>query len=106
MKFSCYYHYVILLDIATVCCDILCDRMIPHALYVHSQPSCSVIYVYINAQMVIIMLNEILAGLLMIITEYLMILLILMKLVVVNSLHRDYMEMNRVEMVILPCTVM
>ena len=27
----------------------------------------------------------------MIITEYLMILLILMKLIVVNSLHRDYM---------------
>ena len=46
--------------------------------------------VYINAQMVIIMLNEIL-GLLMIITEYLMILLTLMKLTVVNSLHRDYM---------------
>ena len=36
--------------------------------------------VYINAQMVFIMLNEILLGLLMSITEYLMILLILMKL--------------------------
>ena len=47
--------------------------------------------VYINAQMVIIMLNEIILGLVMIITEYLMILLILMKLIVVNSLHRDYM---------------
>ena len=80
--------------------------MIPHALYVHSQPSCSIIYVYINAQMVIIMLNEIFLGLLMIITEYFMILLILMILIFVNSLHRDYMEMNGVEMVILPCTVM
>ena len=50
--------------------------------------------VYINAQMVIIMFNEILLGLLMIITEYLMILLILMKLIVVNSLHRDYMVLN------------
>ena len=46
--------------------------------------------VYINAQMVIIMLNEILLGLLMIITEYLIILLILIKLIVVNSLHRDF----------------
>ena len=62
--------------------------------------------VYINAQMVIIMLNEILLGLLMIITEYLMILLMLMKHIVVNSLHRDYMEMNGVQMVILPCTMM
>ena len=48
--------------------------------------------VYINAQMVCIMLNEILLGLLrllMIITEYLMILLILMKLIVLHSFHRD-----------------
>ena len=44
--------------------------MIPHMLYVHSQPSCGVIYVYINAQMVIIMLNEIFLGLLMIITDF------------------------------------
>ena len=42
----------------------------------------------------------------MIITESIMILLILLKLIVVNSLHRDYMEMNGVEMVILPCAVM
>ena len=62
--------------------------------------------VYINAQMVIIMLNEIFLGLLMIITDYIMILLILMILIDVNSLQRDYMEMNGVEMVILPCTVM
>ena len=62
--------------------------------------------VYINAQMVIIMLNDELLGLLMIIIEYLMILLILMKLIVVNSLHRDYLEMIGVHMVILPCTVM
>ena len=39
--------------------------------------------------MVIIMLNEIFMGLLMIITEYVMILLKLMILIVVNSLHRD-----------------
>ena len=45
--------------------------------------------VYINAQMVIIMLNDILLGLLMIIIEYLMILLILMKLIFLNFLHRD-----------------
>ena len=38
-----------------------------------------------------------------IINEYLMILLILMILIIVNSLHRDYMEMNGDEMVILPC---
>ena len=67
IKFSCHYHYVILRDIATVHCDILCNRMIPHVLYVHSQPSCSIIYVYINAQMVIIMFNAIFLGLLMII---------------------------------------
>ena len=46
--------------------------------------------VCINAQMVFIMLNEILLGLLMIITEYLMILLVLMQLIIVNSLHRDF----------------
>ena len=59
IKFSCHYHYVILLDIATVHCVTLCDRMIPHMLYIHSQPSCSDIYVYINAQIVIIMINAI-----------------------------------------------
>ena len=49
------------------------------------------IYIYIyNAQMVIIMLNEIFLGLLIIVIEYLMILLTLMKLIVVNSLHRDF----------------
>ena len=42
--------------------------------------------VYINAQMVIIMFNDDLLGLLMIIIEYLM---ILMKLIFLNSLHRD-----------------
>ena len=45
--------------------------------------------VYINAQMVIIILNDKLSGLLMIITDYLMILLILIKLIFLNSLHRD-----------------
>ena len=34
-----------------------------------------------------------------------MILLILMILIVVNSLHRDYMEMKGNVMVILPCDV-
>ena len=56
--------------------------------------------------MVIIMLNDELLGLLMIITEYLMILLILMKLIVVISLQREYLEMNGVHMVVLPCAVM
>ena len=56
--------------------------------------------------MVIITLNDKLLGLLMIITEYLMILLILMILIVVNSLHREYLEMNGVHMVVLPCAVM
>ena len=65
IKFSCHYHYVVLPDIATVHCVILCDRMIPHMFNVHSQPSCSVIYVYINAQIVIIMFNAIFLGLLM-----------------------------------------
>ena len=46
-----------LLDIAMVCCDILCDTMIPYIFNVHSQPSCNVIYVYINAHMVIMMSN-------------------------------------------------
>ena len=62
--------------------------------------------VYINAQMVIIMFNDKILGLLMIIIEYLMILLILMKLTVANSLHREYLEMNGVHMVVLPCGVM
>ena len=39
--------------------------------------------------MAFIVPNEILLGLIMNITEYLMILLILMKLVALNSLHRD-----------------
>ena len=52
---------------ATVCCDILCDILICDMLYVNSQPSCNVIYVYINAQMVIIMFNAIFLGLLSII---------------------------------------
>ena len=61
---------------------------------------------YINAQMVIIMLNDELLGLSIIITEYLMILLILMKLIVVHSLHREYLEINGVHMVVLSCAVM
>ena len=59
-----------------------------HCMFIANLPVVSY-DAYINAQMVIIMLNEILLGLLMIITEYLMILLILMKLVALNSLHRD-----------------
>ena len=38
---------------------ILCNRMIPHMFNVHSQPSCSVIDIYINAHMIIIMINAI-----------------------------------------------
>ena len=59
-----------------------------HCMFIANLPVVSY-DVYINAQMVFIMLNEILLELLMIITEYLMILLILMKLIVLNSLHRD-----------------
>ena len=59
-----------------------------HCMFIANLPVV-LYYVYINAQMVFIMHKEILLGLLMIITEYLMILLILMKLIVVNSLHRD-----------------
>ena len=76
-----------------------------HCMFIANLPVVSY-DVYINAQMVIIMRNEIFLGLLMTITEYFMILLILMILIVVNSLHRDYMVMNGVEMVILPCAVM
>ena len=76
-----------------------------HCMFIANLPVVSY-DVYINAQMVMIMLNEIFLGLLMIVTEYLMILLILMMLIVVNSLHRDYVEMNGVEMVIVLCAVM
>ena len=69
MKFRCHYHYVILLYIDTACYVIFCDRVIPHALYVHSQLQVVSYDVYINAQMVIIMINDELLGLLMIIIE-------------------------------------
>ena len=59
-----------------------------HCMFIANLPVVSY-DVYINAQMVFKVLKEILLGLLMIITEYLMILLILMKLIVLNSLHRD-----------------
>ena len=59
-----------------------------HCMFIANPPVVSY-DVYINAQMVFIMHNEILLGLLMIITEYLKILLILMKLIFLNSLHRD-----------------
>ena len=39
MQYNCHYHLVTFLVIATVCYDILFDRMIPHALNVDSQPS-------------------------------------------------------------------
>ena len=39
----------------------------------------------------------------MIKTEYLMILLKLMILIIVSSLHRDYIELYGDELVILPC---
>ena len=76
-----------------------------HCMFIANIPVVSY-DVYINAQMVILMLNDKLLGLLMINTEYLMILLILMKLIFVNSLHREYLEMNGVHVVILPCAVM
>ena len=57
---------VIFLVIATVRYDILFDRMIPHALYVDSQPLISVTFdVFINADMIIIMNNDNLMDLLM-----------------------------------------
>ena len=64
IKFSCHYHYVILLDVATVHCDILCNRMIYYMLCINRQPSSNVIDVYINAQMIILMINAIFLGLL------------------------------------------
>ena len=89
-----------MLDIATVHCVILRDRMIPHAfMFIANLPVVSY-DVYINAQMVIIMLNEIFLGLLMIINEYFMILLIIMILIVVNSLHRECYMLYGDEMVI------
>ena len=39
MQYSCHYHLVIFLVIATVCYDILFDRMKPHVLNVDTQPS-------------------------------------------------------------------
>ena len=48
---------VIYLVIATVCYDILFDRMIPHALYVDSQPYIVRCDIYINAVMDFIMHN-------------------------------------------------
>ena len=39
MKYSCHYHLVIFLVIATVHYDNFFDRVKPHALYVDSQPS-------------------------------------------------------------------
>ena len=49
-----------------MCYDILFDRMIPHALYVDSQPLVYVKDVYINVDMIIIMNNADLLNLLMI----------------------------------------
>ena len=66
IKFSSHYH-VILPVIATVHCDILCDILIYDMLLINSQPSCNVINVYINAQMIIIMINAIFLVLLSII---------------------------------------
>ena len=76
-----------------------------HCMYIANLPAvlCDG---YINAQMFFIMLNEILLGSLMIIIEYLMIILILMKLIV---LHIDYYMLYGEEWRwngYLPCTVM
>ena len=65
--------------------------------------------VYINSQMVFIMFNDKLMGLLMIIIEYLMIFLISMKLIVLNSLHWDCYMLYGDEwrwIGYLPCAVM
>ena len=43
MQYNSHYHLVIFVVIATVHYDILFDRMIPHALYVDSQPSYCVV---------------------------------------------------------------
>ena len=59
-------------------CDFLCDGMIYYMLCINSQPSCHVINFYINAQMIIIMINAIYLGLLSIM------------LIVITSLHRKF----------------
>ena len=65
-----------------MCCDILCDGMIYYMLCINNQPLCHVINVYINAQMIILMINininAIFLGLLSIM------------LIVITSLHRQF----------------
>ena len=81
IKFSCHYH-VILLFIATVRSDILCNGMIYYMFCINSQLLCHVINVYINSQMTILIINvninAIFLGLLSIM------------LVVITSLHREF----------------
>ena len=67
MKYSCHYHLVILLVIATVHYVILCDRVVPHACMLIANLHIVSNDVYINAYMVIIMDNNDLLRLLMII---------------------------------------
>ena len=82
IKFSSHYHYVILLVIATVHCDILCNRMISYMFSVNIQPLCHIINVCINAQIIILMIN---VNINAIFLELLSIMLI-----VITSLHREF----------------
>ena len=63
-------------------CDILCYGMIYDMLCINSKPLCHVINVYINSQMIILMINAninaIFLGLLSIM------------LIVITSLHREF----------------
>ena len=49
--------------IATVCYDILCNEMIYSVLCINGQPSSDVINVYIDAQLMILMVNANIIGL-------------------------------------------
>ena len=60
-----------MLRIATVCYDIFCDEMIFSVLCINSQPLSHVINVYIDAQMMILMVN---ANIIRVINHYVYIL--------------------------------
>ena len=82
IKFSCHYHYVILVVIATVHCDILCNRMISNMFSVNNQPLWYIINVYINVQIIILMINVNINAI------FLELLSIMPK--VITSLHREF----------------
>ena len=67
---------------ATVSCDILCNGLLSYMFCINSQPLCHAINVYINAQMIILMIN---ANSNAIFLELLSIMLI-----VITSLHREF----------------